>query len=120
MINLFWRRTESSFQNRSPERDRQLDRELSARIARALDEAVQATEAQKNGLRNRMDEVVSIAAIVGGNETDEYLTRDEGRSNILLASDAEIKRGEARLKTLEQHLSHFEFLRAAFRSRFPD
>jgi hypothetical protein len=107
MINLFRRRTESSFQIRSVERDRELDRELIVRIAVALDQAVQVTEAQKNGLRNRMDEVISIAAIVGGNEIDEYLTRDEGRSNILLASDAEIRRGQARLGTLGQRLSHF-------------
>jgi hypothetical protein len=120
MIKLFRRRTESSFQIRSVERDREVDRELVGRIALALDEAVQATEAQKKGLRNRIDEVVSIAAIVGGNETDEYLTRDEVRSNILLASDAEIKRGQARLEALEQHLSHFRFLKAALRSRFPD
>jgi hypothetical protein len=120
MINLFRRPTESSFQIRSEERDRELDRELVVRIALALDGAVQATEAQKNGLRNRMDEVISIAAIVGGNEIDEYLTRDESRSKILLASDAEIKRGQARLETLGQHLSHFKFLKAALRSRFPD
>jgi hypothetical protein len=120
MINLFRRRTESSFQIRSAERDGGLDRELIVRIALALDEAVQETEAQKNGLRNRMDEVISIAAIVGGNEIDEYLTRDEGRSNILLASDSEIKRGQARLESLGQNLSHFKFLKAALRSRFPD
>jgi hypothetical protein len=60
------------------------------------------------------------AAIVGGNDLDDFLTRDEARSSLLAASDDEIARGQARLKTLDEQLWHFRFLKAALQSRFPD
>jgi hypothetical protein len=68
----------------------------------------------------RLDDVISRAAIVGGNDTEDYLTRTEDRSKMLGDSDAEIRRGQARLAIIEQNISHFKFLRAALQSRFPD
>ncbi|XIA62317.1 hypothetical protein ACFIOY_22195 [Bradyrhizobium sp. TZ2] len=67
-----------------------------------------------------MDDVISRAAVVGGNDADEFLTRSEDRSEMLRNSEAEMKRGQERLTTLETNISHFRFLKTALRSRFPD
>ena len=72
------------------------------------------------GLKARIDDVLSRAAIVGGNDIDDYLTRTEDRSTMLSNSDAEITRGDERLKVLDQNIVHIKFLKAALRSRFPD
>jgi Trp operon repressor len=73
---------------------------------------LQKIEAQR-GLKGRLDDVIARAAIVGGNDIDDFLTRDEVRSTLLAGSDGEITRGQARLKTLD----HFKFLKAALRGR---
>ena len=82
--------------------------------------ALHKVEAQRDGLKRRLDDVIARAAIVGGNDLDDFLTRDEARSTLLAASDGEIARGQARLKTLDEQLSHFEYLKAALQTRFPD
>jgi len=43
-----------------------------------------------------------------------------GACDVARPSDGEIARGQARLKTLDEHLSHFRFLMAALQMRFPD
>src|SRR6185312_1627588 len=105
------------FKNRSPQRDRGFDDQLITAIATAIDTAIQKTEAQRAGLERRINDVIARAAIVAGNELDEHLTRDEVRSNTLSTSEDEMKRAQDRLKTLDENLSHFEFLRAALHSR---
>ena len=119
LINLF-RRSDGPFRTRSASRDQELDHELVGRVASAIDEALQKIEAQRDGLKRRLDDVIARAAIVGGNDLDDFLTRDEARSALLAASDGEIARGQARLKTLDEQLSHFEYLKAALQTRFPD
>ena len=89
-------------------------------IAVAIDQVLEKAEAERAGLKRRLDEVISRAAIVGGNDTDDYLTRTEDRSKLLSDSDAEIRRGQARLGIIEQNISHFRFLRTAVQTRFPD
>jgi hypothetical protein len=39
---------------------------------------------------------------------------------MLKKSDADIKRGQARLSAIDNNISHFRFLKAALQSRFPD
>ena len=75
---------------------------------------------ERIGLKARIDDVLSRAAIVGGNDIDDYLTRTEDRSTMLSNSDAEIARGEERLKVLDQNIVHVKFLKTALRTRFPD
>jgi hypothetical protein len=121
LINLFRRsRGDGPFRTRVPTRDQELDDQLVGRVASAIDEALQKVEAQRDGLKRRLDEVIARAAIVGGNDLDDFLTRDEARSTLLAASDGEIARGQERLKTLDEQLSHFRFLKAALQTRFPD
>ena len=57
--------------------------------------------------------------VIGGADLGDFLTRDETLSALLAASDGEIARGQARLKTPEEQLSHFRFLNSALQARFP-
>jgi len=121
LTNLFRRSgTDGSFRTREPRRDEELDNEVVGQVASAIDEAMQKVEAQRDGLQRRLDDVIARAAIVGGNDLDDFLTRDEARSTLLAASDGEIGRGQLRLKTLDEQLSHFKYLKAALQARFPD
>ncbi len=122
MLNNLFRRSrpDGPFQTRAPGRDQELDNDLVGHVASAIDDALQKIEAQRDGLKRRLDDVIARAAIVGGNDLDDFLTRDEARSSLLAASDGEIVRGQARLKTLDEQLSHFRFLKAALQTRFPD
>lgn len=121
LINRFRRsRSDGSFRTRAPTRDQEFDSQLVGQVASAIDEALQKVGAQRDGLKRRLDDVIARAAIVGGNDPDEFLTRDETRSSLLAASDDEIVRGQARLKALDEQLSHFKFLKAALQTRFPD
>jgi hypothetical protein len=67
-----------------------------------------------------MDDVIARAAVAGGNDTDDYFTRSDDLTEMLRNSDAEIKRGEERLITIEKNISHFRFLKTVLLSRFPD
>jgi hypothetical protein len=117
---LFRLRSKEGFQARSPERDADTDNEAVRSVASAIDQVLARAEAERAGLKNRIDNVLSVAAIVGGNDIDDYLTRTEDRSQMLRESDAEIRRGQNRLRVIEQNISHFKFLRAALQTRFPD
>ena len=117
MIRLF--RSEA-FQARSPERDAAKDHDAVRSVAAAIDQVLEQAESERAGLKNRIDTVLAQAAIVGGNDIDDYLTRTEERAKMLKDSDAEIRRGEERLKVIEQNISHFKSLKAALQSLFPD
>jgi hypothetical protein len=121
MLTSLFRRSgaDSPFRTRSLARDEEVDHKMVARVASAIDEALQRVEEQRDGLKRRLDDVIARAAIVGGNDIDDFLTRDEVRSTLLDASDGEIARGQARLKTLEEQLTHFRFVKSALQSRFP-
>jgi len=119
MLETFFRKPSLSFKARSPERDAELVETQVNNVSSALHHAVREIEAQRDGLRRRLDAVITRAAVIGGNDIADSLTRDEADSAVLAASDVEIARAEARLKTLEEQLSHFTFLEAALRSRFP-
>jgi hypothetical protein len=120
MISLFRSRSSEGFQARSRERDAERDNEAVRSVAAAIDLVLEKAEAERAGLSNRIDNVLSVAAIVGGNDIDDYLTRTEDRSEMLRQSDAEIRRGQERLKVIEQNISHFKFLRTALHTCFPD
>src|SRR5450631_1976850 len=119
MRQLFRSRFKQGFRSRSPERDINADNEAVESIATAINLALEKAEAERAGLKMRIDDVISRAALVGGNDTDDYLTRTEDRSNMLRNSDTEIRSGQERLRTIEQNLAHFKFLRTALQTRFP-
>jgi hypothetical protein len=117
---LFRFRSEGEFRARSRERDADTDSDTIKYIVSAIEAALNKAENERIGLKARIDDVLSRAAIVGGNDIDDYLTRTEDRSRMLGDSDAETRRGEERLKVLDQNIAHVKFLKTALRTRFPD
>jgi predicted component of type VI protein secretion system len=117
---LFRFRSDNEFRTRSEQRDTDTDNEAIMSIAAAIEAALNKAENERTGLNARLEDILSRAAIVGGNDIDDYLTRTEDRSTMLSNSDAEIKRAEERLKVLGQNIAHVKFLKTALQTRFPD
>jgi hypothetical protein len=117
---LFRFGSDKEFRTRLKERDAGTDNEAIMSIAAAIELALHKAENERTGLKARIDDVLSRAAMVAGNDFDDYLTRGEDRSIMLNDSDSEIRRGEERLKVLDQKIKHVQFLEAALRTRFPD
>jgi hypothetical protein len=119
MIRLFRSLSDRGFTARSFERDAETDSKAVQSVVAAINSVLERAEAEQTGLRRRMDEVISLAAVVGGNDADEFLTRSGDRSAMLRNSDTEMKRGLARLDIIEKNISHFRFLKTVLQSRFP-
>jgi hypothetical protein len=118
--HLFRSRSKGVFKSRSSERDVNADNEAVISIAVAISHVLDKAEAEQTGLKRRINEVISRAAIAGGNDIDDYLTRTEERTNMLKDSDKEIRRGQERLKIIEQNISHFKFLKTTLQTCFPN
>jgi hypothetical protein len=120
MIRLFRSRSDGRFKARSIERDADTDNSAVKVVADAINLVLEQAETERIGLKKRLDDVTSRAALVGGNDTDEHLTRSEDRSEMLRNSDADMKYGQERLSTIEKNISHFRFLKTVLQSRFPN
>jgi hypothetical protein len=120
MIKLFRSRPDDGFKARGRERDADSDSSAVKLVADAINLVLERAENERSGLKKRMDDVIARAAVAGGNDTDEYLTRSDDLTEMLRNSDAEIKRGQERLITIENNICHFRFLKTALQSRFPN
>jgi hypothetical protein len=121
MFQLFLRaRAANYFKTRSPNRDAETDLSRVTSIARSIEEALAAAEAERSGLNMRVNDVLARAATTFGNGDDEYLTRDPLDSHHQDLFDNEIKNGQRRLEQLSNNIAHFKFLKAALLTRFPD
>ena len=117
--SLFARKSDTGFKTRSPQRDLATDSETVGRVAEAIDSALAALQAEQSGLSRRVEDTVAMASLAVGTESDEYVSREESRTDALRGYEDEMRRGRDRLRTLEQHILNLRFLRAAFLTRFP-
>jgi hypothetical protein len=124
MFQLFWslwRRVGSpEFKARSAERDAESDRTRVGSIAAAIEAALSAAEAEQSGLSRRVEDVLARAAVTIGNGSDEYLERDPLDSHHQDLFGSEISSGQRRLKELATEIMHFNFIKSALATRFPD
>jgi len=121
MFQLFLRaRADNFFRTRSGRRDSETDHERVASIARSIESAISAAEAEWTGLNARINDVLARAAVTSGNGDDEYLTRDSVEKHHQNLFDAEVINGQQRLAALSESIKHFKFLRAVLSTRFPD
>ena len=97
-----------------------MDRSRAEAVFRTIDDVLQAARVEQAGLAARVDDVLARAAITLGNDTDEYLTRDAQDSRSQDALDAEIAKGQQRLSELTKNIGHYQFLKTALLTRFPD
>jgi hypothetical protein len=108
MFRLFPRpRANDPFKARSPEQDIEVDRLRAEAVFRAIEDVLQVARVEQAGLTARVDEVLARAAITLGNDTDGYLTRESEDSRSQDTLDAEIAKGQRRLRELTQNIGHF-------------
>jgi hypothetical protein len=120
MFRLFPRSRNDTFKARSAERHIEVDRSRAEAVLRVIEDVLQAARVEHAGLSARVDDVLARAAITLGNDTDEYLTRHAEDSRTVDALDAEIAKGQRRLSELTQNIAHYQFLKTALLTRFPD
>jgi hypothetical protein len=121
MFQLFVRaRADNYFKARSSNRDIETDSARVASIFRSIEAALEEAKAEHAGLTSRVDDVLARSAVTLGNDSDEYLTRDPEDTHYQNLLGTEIANGQRRLKELEGTIGHFQFLKTALISRFPD
>jgi hypothetical protein len=116
----FLRSRKAPFRARSPERDRETDLMNIARVARAIDQAIENCAVERAGLGRRLADVTSRAAIIAGNDPDEYLEREQAVSERLSVLESEVKNAQRRLDELSFNVAQFEHLRDELNSRFAE
>ncbi len=117
---LFRARGRRDFKARSSSRDSETDQTRIAAIGDAIDDALQAAEAEQAGLRRRLDDVLARASVTLGNGSDEYVTREPLDSHHQDLFGNDIVNAERRLQELSAHIGHFRFLRSALTTRRAD
>ena len=115
----FFRSRIGPFRTRSAERDKESDAMNIARVTRAIDQAIANSEAERDGLSQRLADVTSRAAIFAGNGSDDYHEREAAVSDRLKVLDSEVKNAQRRLGELAHNMMQLEQLREEVRSRFP-
>jgi hypothetical protein len=121
MFKLFTRtRQADMFKVRSPERDRRADAARLGSIVASIDSVMQSSQAEREGLERRLNDVLARAALTGGNDTDEYLDRELANMRLQHGFDLEIANGERRLRDLETNIARLKALKASLAASFPD
>jgi hypothetical protein len=121
MFQLFLRaRANNYFRGRSANRDTETDHARVASVFRSIEDALDGAKAEQAGLKSRIDDVLARAAVTQGNDSDEYLTRDLEDSYYQSLLNTEITNGQRRLNELGVTIRHFQFLKTALITRFPD
>ena len=121
MFQLLLRaRVNNYFKTRSAGRNAETDQARVTSIFRSIEDALEGAKAEQAGLKSRIDDVLARAAVTLGDDSDEYLTRDPEDNHYQNLLGTEIVNGQRRLNDLEVTIGHFQFLRTALVTRFPD
>ena len=91
-----------------------------ARVVKAIDQAVADFKAEREGLGQRLADVMSRAAIFAGNGSDDYHEREKAVSDRLSELDTEVKNAQRRVDRLTLNISQFEFVREELQARLSD
>jgi hypothetical protein len=110
----------ANFKTRSVRRDIETDRARATSIFRSIEEALMTAKAEQTGLKSRVDDALARSAVTLGNDSNEYLTRDLEDNYYQNLLGTEIADGQRRLNELGVTISHFQFLKTALITRFPD
>jgi hypothetical protein len=121
VFQLFQRaRANNYFKARSAGRDTETDHARAASVFRSIEDALDRAKAEQAGLKARIDDVLARVAVTLGNDSDEYLTRDPEDNHYQNLLNTEIANGQRRLNELGVTIGHFQFLKTALITRFPD
>src|SRR5229473_6221412 len=121
MFQLFLKaRANNYFFVRNAARATETDRARATSILRSIEYALEGSKAEQAGLKSRIDDALARAAVTLGNDSDEYLTRDPEDNHYQNLLGTEIANGQRRLNELGVTIGHFQFLKTALVTRFPD
>jgi hypothetical protein len=98
----------------------EVDRVRLRYILEAIDRALLEAESEQPVLHRRLDDALARAAVTLGNGADEYLERDARDTHYQNLLSIEISNAERRLNELADTIAHFQSLKAAMLTRFPD
>jgi hypothetical protein len=107
-----------AFKVRSPERDARTDAERLGSLARSISSVVEAVRAERNALKDRVDEARDRASLVAGTDTDEYIARDGRDAAHLRAYEQEMMAGDRRVKELQRQLEGLQAVSEAYERFF--
>src|ERR1700682_3376976 len=117
MFQLFQRaRANNYFKARSAGRDTETDHARAASVFRSIEDALDGAKAEQAGL----NPVSMTCWREPRNDSDEYLTRDPEDNHYQSLLNTEIANGQRRLNELGVTIGHFQFLKTALITRFPD
>src|SRR5205807_10189910 len=117
---MFLSKARSPFRARSTPRDSDNDYARAASIFRSIEHELEEANAEHAGLTSRINDVLARAAVTLGDDSDEYLTRDPKDGHHQNLFGTEIANGQRRLSELRPTIEHFQFLKTALITRFPD
>jgi hypothetical protein len=120
MFELLRARAHNYFKARSADRDAETDHARALSVFRSIENALEEAKAEHAGLKSRIDDVLARAAVTMGNDSDEYLTRDPKDNHYQNLLGTEIANGQRRLNELGVSIGHFQFLKIALITRFPN
>jgi hypothetical protein len=120
MFELLRARAHNYFKARSADRDAETDHARAVSIFRSIENALKEAKAEHAGLKSRIDDVLARAAVTMGNDSDEYLTRDPKDNHYQNLLGTEVANGQRRLNELGVIIGHFQFLKIALLTRFPN
>jgi hypothetical protein len=119
-MNMLLLKVPRYFKTRSTTRDSDNDYARAASILRSIEHELDEATAEHTGLTSRIIDVLARASVTLGNDSDEYLTRDPEDNHFQNLLGAEIANGQRRLNELGATIGHFQFLKTALITRFPD
>ena len=106
------------FRTRSENSDHRTDLTRVTQVIKAIDEALSASKTERDGLGRRISDAISVASLLVGNDTDEYVERETVDSCRLREYEAEIANGRKRLEHLDYAIGQFESVKAELIARF--
>lgn len=119
-MNILLLKAPGYFKTRSTTRDSDNDYARAASILRSIEHELDEAKAEHTGLTSRINDLLARAAVTLGDDSDEYLARDPEDNHFQNLLGAEIANGQRRLNELEATIGHFQFLKTALTTRFPD
>ena len=111
-------RNMAGLRTRYEARDRCADLKIFMPVIKAIDEALTASKRERDALGRRVANLLSDAAVLAGNGTDEYVERDVADAGLLKEYESEITNGRKRLEQLDYAIAQFEWLKTETTERF--
>lgn len=101
------------FRFRSAVRDESADTKRLGVIERSLRKVIAEAEAERNGLKRRIQDAKNHAGMLIGNNTYEYMDREAATEQELSISEQNLLAAEKRMRQLSAHIAHLQRVLAA-------